>query len=150
MTGNVRVGVETLVQPQAVLHDVVVGERCVIEERVSISQCTIGSCCQVQSGATIHNSVVGNFCSIGIGSRLSGVKVGNACILGPNVVLSDGTVIDDNSSVFACTSNAQSWVVTPNINIKSHFEQFEQSRLALSAAASPQCLQKNFALKKKL
>lgn len=84
----VRVGADTNVQDQAILH---------VEHDEEIRLCdriTVGH------AAIVHASQVGDDCLIGIGARvLSGARIGAGSIVGAGSVVTEGTVIPPGSLV---------------------------------------------------
>lgn len=104
--GNVRIGPESSVWPQAVL-------------RGDYGQIRIGARTSIQDGTVLHTTeqwptVIGDECVVGHLAHLEGCTVGNRCLIGSNSVVLNRVVIGEGSLVGAGALVPEDAVVPPD------------------------------------
>ena len=89
----IRIGAETNIQDNAVLHVMKDLHPLLVGDRVTVGH-----------GATLHGCRVESDCLIGMGAIvLNGARVGSGSIIGVGAVVTEGTVVPPNSA------NGQNW-----------------------------------------
>jgi carbonic anhydrase/acetyltransferase-like protein (isoleucine patch superfamily) len=104
--GNVRIGPEASIWPQAVL-------------RGDYGEIRVGARTSIQDGTVLHTNeewptVIGDECVVGHLAHLEGCTVGNRCLIGSNSVVLNRAVIGEGSLVAAGALVAEDTVVPPD------------------------------------
>ncbi|MFQ5793851.1 MAG: sugar phosphate nucleotidyltransferase [Candidatus Bipolaricaulia bacterium] len=110
--GRALIGKHSLIGPDAVIENSVIGDTCVIEAGSEIVNSTIMGQTYIGRGVRAHGTIIGAVCSIGEGSHLrNGSVIGHGSMIAPGSVIGEHEMVAPREAVHTILETGQYNVV---------------------------------------